>query len=284
MSQQSAEKAVEFIQFVRDLVAQALQEEQRVEYGQVSAKRASSSGVVFDVVLESDESVIIPNVLNQSDYDITVGDQVVIFIVEGSLSGAYIIGVRQKNSLESSGKITERGEGVGNFGLEPQQVFSLQLAGPIRVVSDGSARSSNSTVQGLIKTDLYCIAEGRFVDGNTQTVWWKIGQPFDGAVYSAWLTLMAAKINTSDWSGVDSDLIDAWDTIRQATLYTAQNSGFLVVPTPAPTEEGEDPQWTFTSALSENTQCLVRVRTNSKKFGNKFYGLQVLDVIFENYA
>ena len=54
-----------------------------------------SQKVFFDVVLESDESVVVPNVINQSDYDIVVGDRVVVFIIEDSLGGAYIIGVCQ---------------------------------------------------------------------------------------------------------------------------------------------------------------------------------------------
>ena len=293
MSRKTVEEATNFIGFIRDLVAQALTDEQRIEYGRVHAKRPSSNGVVFDVALDSDESVIIPNVLNQSDYDIIVGDSVVIFIIKGSLNGAYIIGVRQKNSLESSGVTTVSKEDTENLGLEPQQVFSLKLSSPIRVLSDSSGHWYSSTVEGLITTDLYCIAEGRFVDGKTQAVWWKVGQPFDGAVYSAWLTLMAAKINTSQWNSyeegstvpsVPNRLLSAWDAIRKAALHTAQNSGFLVIPTQVHIAGETAPQWTFTSALPEGTDCLVRVRANTKKIGSNSYGLQVLDVIFENYA
>ena len=66
-----------------------------MEWARVTAKHVVSQKVFFDVVLESDESVVVPNVINQSDYDIVVGDRVVVFIIEDSLGGAYIIGVCQ---------------------------------------------------------------------------------------------------------------------------------------------------------------------------------------------
>ena len=109
-------------------------------------------------------------------------------------------------------------------------------------------------------------------------MWWKIGQPFDGAVYSAWLTLMASRIKSRDWDGVPQRIKDGWTVFSAMASITAKNGGFLVVPVKV------TGGWTFTSAIPEDTRCLVRVRTNSIVLQGQQYGLQVLDVIFENYA
>ena len=173
------EKDVEmFVAQMRDIADEVAKTYNLTEWGVVKKiVIASSTTATYDVALESDPSVVIPNVVNQSDYSPKAGDEVLLFLAGGTINNAFIMGVRGHTSKESSApSMVESAdqETIIRKDIKPETLYTLPCRGSTQFYT------YNSNYYGFVPC-VYTASDGTTF---SVTAWWKVGQPFDGFFFS----------------------------------------------------------------------------------------------------
>lgn len=178
----SLKEANDLIETARYAAAQAVKTSSLIEWGTVVNKTiGADGGFWFDVAPASDPSVIIKNISNQGDYDLYIGDLVALFLVNGDLYNCYIVGKRKATSAETSVAASQKPKTVSSAvfsgsGITPEVIFSVQSNGEATFVKVGER------IVAYVEVN---------VGSSPFTAWWDVGQPFDGYVYSAPLSVAA---------------------------------------------------------------------------------------------
>lgn len=248
----SIQESQEFVNSVRKIAQEVVSVSSMIQWGTVVSTVAKPNGAfLFDVSLISDPSVVLSNVSNQSDYDLKVGDSVALFLINGDLNNAYIVGKRGASSAESSvqAEPIPVPTQVPPALIEPEVLFSVECDG----------------------TPTFVKESGRFVCyvpvllGTTQlTAWWDLGQPFDGYVYSSQLSAI------SEQCGILSDYhyapigLSANRTVKYWWGQTAKELSVLASSFLVECWQRSEQDPLLCAPTLQNNKALFRVRSQSR--------------------